>query len=182
MNKKVELTARITAFIIDSIVIVVFSFIVIGILGQIRLHPYTNLGQQIQALLPQMDWLYWWVIQLALALGYHYVSWSVWSASPVQRLTRIKLVNAQEQKLSVWVFLFRLFLKALIINVPLFLVVYDYDFFLFSGLIYLATLLIGSKMIYENPKGQMFHGLLTNSHFVYLPKKKSDKFYFLLPP
>ncbi|EJF54804.1 hypothetical protein SapgrDRAFT_3158 [Saprospira grandis DSM 2844] len=172
MNKKVELTPRITAFIIDSIVIVVFSFIVIGILGQIRLHPYITLGQQIEALLPSMDWLYWWIIQLALALSYHYVSWSVWSASPAQRLTRIKLVNAQEQKLSVWVFLFRLFLKALIINVPLFLTVSNYNYFLLSGLIYLAILIIGSKMIYENPKGQMFHGLLSNSHFVYLPEKK----------
>jgi len=172
MNKKVELTARIMTFIIDSIAIVVFSFIVIGILGQIRLHPYITLGQQIQALLPSIDWLYWWIIQLALALGYHYVSWSVWSASPAQRLARLKLVNAQEQKLSTSTLLFRLFLKTFIINVPLFLFIYDGDFFLFSGLIYLAIFIIGSKMIYENPKGQMFHGLLSNSHFVYLPEKK----------
>lgn len=172
MNKKVELTARIMTFAIDSIVIIVFSFIVINILEEIRLRPYMTLGQEIQDLLPSIDWLYWWIIQLALALGYHYVSWSVWSASPAQRLTRIKLVNAQEQKLSVLSFLFRLFLKALIINVPLFLFVYDGDFFLFSGLIYVAILIIGSKMIYENPKGQMFHGLLSNSHFVYLPEKK----------
>lgn len=173
MNKKVELTARIMTFAIDSIAIVVFSVVVIGLLEQIRLHPYASLGQEIQNLLPPNDWLYWWIIQLALALGYHYVSWSVWSASPAQRLARLKLVNAQEQKLSTLVFLFRLFLKTFIINVPLFLFIYDGDFFLFSGLIYLAIFIIGSKMIYENPKGQMFHGLLSNSHFTYLPDQEN---------
>ncbi|WCL81273.1 RDD family protein [Saprospira sp. CCB-QB6] len=172
MNKKVDITPRLMTFTIDSLVIIVFSFILIGILEQIRLFPYTSVGQQIQELLPQKDFLYWWCLQLAIALSYHYVAWSVWNASPAQRIARLKLVDAQGENLSFFRFLARLLLKAAIINIPLFLFIYDRDFFILSSLIYLGTLIIASKMIYENPKGQMFHDLLTNSHFVYLPEKK----------
>jgi len=174
MNKKVDLTSRLMTFVIDSMAIIVLSLITIAILGNTPLRPLTiaSIGQLTLDLLHEDEWLYWWIIQLATALGYHYVAWSVWNASPAQHFTGLKLVGSNEKNLPFIQFLFRLLLKTMIINIPLLIFIFDGDLFLLSGLIYLGILIIGGKMIDENAKGQMFHGLISNSHFVYIQKNK----------
>lgn len=130
MNKKVELTARIMTFAIDSIAIVVFSIVVINILEEIRLRPYMTLGEELQNLLPKEDyWLYCWIVQLGVALAYHYTAFSLWSASPMQRLRNLTLVTTKGKKPSFIQFSIRLFIKAVVVNIPIYMHVYDQDLF-----------------------------------------------------
>lgn len=153
-------------FVLDSILIIVLSSISLNLLAEI--------SPQLSEFYRQDYWLYWWIIQLATALGYHYVAWSIWQASPMQHFLKLKLVDANEKNLSTLQFLFRLLFKTLIINIPLFISVSNHNLFLLSCLIYLGILLIASKIIYESPKGQMIHGILTDSHLIYLPEKTSS--------
>ncbi|EJF54803.1 hypothetical protein SapgrDRAFT_3157 [Saprospira grandis DSM 2844] len=163
--QKVEFSIRILAFILDSIIIVTLSIMGVNILADI--------SPQLSQLQVQDYWLYYWIVQLGVALAYHYTAFSLWSASPMQHLRELILVTTKGKKPSFIQFSIRLFIKAIVVNIPIYMYVYDQDLFFFAGAIYLAILLIGSKMIYEHPRGQLLHGLMSNSYFTYLPEQES---------
>ncbi|AFC26711.1 RDD family protein [Saprospira grandis] len=163
--QKVEFSIRILTFILDSIIIVTLSIMGVNILWDI--------SPLLSQLYFQDYWLYCWIIQLGVALAYHYTAFSLWSASPMQHLKNLTLVTTKGKRPSFIQFSIRLFIKATVVNIPIYMYVYDQDLFFFAGAIYLAILLIGSKMIYEHPRGQLLHGLMSNSYFTYLPEQES---------
>jgi len=96
--QKVEFSLGILAFILDSIIIVALSIMGVNILWDI--------SPLLSQLYFQDYWLYWWIVQLGVALAYHYTAFLLWSASSMQYLRELILVTTKGKNHLLFSFLF----------------------------------------------------------------------------